>query len=91
VESLPVTEAALREAVLNAILHKDYSSGTPVQISVYADKLMLWNPGELPRDWTVARLKAKHPSRPFNPVRPHPLFRLQGYSKNGEGAGCGKE
>jgi predicted HTH transcriptional regulator len=43
VESLPVPEAALREAVLNAILHKDYSSGTPVQISVYANKLMLWN------------------------------------------------
>jgi len=67
VESLPVPEAALREAVLNAILHKDYSSGTPVQVSVYADKLMLWNPGELPQDWTVARLKAKHPSHPFNP------------------------
>jgi ATP-dependent DNA helicase RecG len=40
VESLPVPEAALREAVLNAILHKDYSPATPVQISVYADKLI---------------------------------------------------
>jgi ATP-dependent DNA helicase RecG len=75
VESLPVPEAALREAVLNAILHKDYSSGTPVQISVYADKLMLWNPGELPQDWTVARLRAKHPSRPFNPHLANVFFR----------------
>jgi ATP-dependent DNA helicase RecG len=75
VESLPVPEAALREAVLNAILHKDYSSGTPVQISVYADKLMLWNPGELPQDWTVARLKAKHPSHPFNPGVANVFFR----------------
>jgi ATP-dependent DNA helicase RecG len=75
VESLPVPEAALREAVLNAILHKDYSSGTPVQISVYADRLMLWNPGELPQDWTVARLKAKHPSRPFNPGLANVFFR----------------
>ena len=75
VESLPVPEAALREAVLNAILHKDYSSGTPVQISVYEDKLMLWNPGELPQDWTVARLKAKHPSHPFNPSVANVFFR----------------
>jgi ATP-dependent DNA helicase RecG len=75
VESLPVPEAALREAVLNAILHKDYSSGTPVQISVYADKLMLWNPGELPQDWTVARLQAKHPSHPFNPGVANVFFR----------------
>jgi ATP-dependent DNA helicase RecG len=75
VESLPVPEAALREAVLNAILHKDYSSGIPVQISVYADRLMLWNPGELPQDWTVARLKAKHPSHPFNPGVANVFFR----------------
>ena len=75
VESLPVPEAALREAVLNAILHKDYSSGTPVQISVYADRLMLWNPGELPQNWTVARLKAKHPSHPFNPGLANVFFR----------------
>ena len=75
VESLPVPEAALREAVLNAILHKDYSSGTPVQVSVYADKLLLWNPGELPQDWTVARLKAKHPSHPFNPCVANVFFR----------------
>lgn len=47
-EKFPVPEAALREALLNAIIHKDYSAGPPIQISVYEDKLMLWNPGELP-------------------------------------------
>jgi ATP-dependent DNA helicase RecG len=75
IESLPVPEAALREAVLNAIIHKDYASGTPIQISVYQDKLMLWNPGELPPDWTVANLKRKHPSRPFNPDVANAFFR----------------
>lgn len=34
VESLPVPEDALREAILNAIIHKDYASGAPVQIRV---------------------------------------------------------
>ncbi len=44
VETLTVPEPALREAILNAIAHKDYGTGAPIQISVYADKLMLWNP-----------------------------------------------
>ena len=75
VETLPVPEDALREALLNALIHKDYASGTPIQISVYHDKLMLWNPGELPPDWTVAKLKAKHASRPFNPDVANAFFR----------------
>ena len=66
-ETFPVPEAALREAVLNAIIHKDYASATPIQISIYDDKLMLWNPGELPQNWTVKRLLRKHASMPFNP------------------------
>ena len=74
-ETFPVPEAALREAVLNALIHKDYSSATPIQISVYRDKLMLWNPGELPLDWTVAKLKGKHPSQPFNPDVANAFFR----------------
>ena len=66
-ETYPVPDAALREAVLNAIIHKDYASGTTIQISVYADKLMIWNPGHLPPSWTVAKLKGKHSSQPLQP------------------------
>ncbi|GDX90617.1 hypothetical protein LBMAG46_06220 [Planctomycetia bacterium] len=73
--TFPVPEAALREAVLNALIHKDYATGTPVQISVYADKLMIWNPGQLPPSWTVAKLKQKHASLPFNPVIANVFFR----------------
>ncbi len=43
-ETFPVPDAALREAVLNALIHKDYASGATIQISVYADKLMIWKP-----------------------------------------------
>lgn len=75
IEQYPMPEPALREAVLNAIVHKDYSSGIPIQISVYADKLMIWNEGQLPDNWTVARLKTKHPSRPFNPDIANCFFR----------------
>ena len=75
IEQYPMPEPALREAILNAIVHKDYSSGTPIQISVYADKLMIWNKGQLPDNWTVARLKTKHPSDPYNPDIANSFFR----------------
>jgi ATP-dependent DNA helicase RecG len=75
IEQYPMPKPALREAVLNAIIHKDYSSAIPIQISVYADMLMIWNEGQLPDNWTVARLKIKHPSRPFNPDIANCFFR----------------
>ena len=74
-ERFPVPEAALREALINAIAHKDYASGIPIQISVYDDKLMMWNPGQLPPDWTLDRLLAKHSSQPANPDIANTFFR----------------
>lgn len=73
-ERLPVPEAALREALINAIAHKDYAAGIPIQISVYDDKLMLWNPGQLPPDWSLDRLLSKHASQPANPDVANVLF-----------------
>jgi ATP-dependent DNA helicase RecG len=64
-EELEYPEPALREAILNAIVHKDYT-GTFIQLSVYDDKLILWNPGTLPDELNVELLKAKHPSKPRN-------------------------
>ncbi len=75
IETYPIPEPALREALLNAVVHKDYSSGNPIQISVYSNKLILWNAGQLPDDWTVESLKTKHPSRPFNPDIANCFFR----------------
>ena len=76
IEAFPVPEAALREAVINSIAHKDYSSAIPIQISVYHDKLMLWNPGQLPQNWTIERLTAKHASAPYNPDIANAFFRV---------------
>ncbi len=65
----------LREALLNAVIHKDYSSGIPIQISVYEHQIVLWNPGQLPEHWTVKKLLGKHPSTPFNPLLALAFFR----------------
>lgn len=74
-ERFPIPAAALREAVTNAIAHKEYASGIPIQISVYDDKLLLWNPGQLPPDWSLERLLGKHPSQPANPDIANAFFR----------------
>ena len=65
----------MREALLNAVVHKDYGSGIPIQISVYEDKVVFWNPGVLPENWTLKKLLGKHPSRPFNPLLANAFFR----------------
>lgn len=68
-------QEAVRESLYNAIAHKDYSSGIPIQISVYPEKIIFWNDGQLPDNWTVAKLAQKHPSKPFNPDIANTLFR----------------
>ena len=65
IERLEVPEDALREAIFNSIIHKDYT-GAPIQLSVYNSKLILWNEGRLPEDFTIETLLGKHPSRPYN-------------------------
>ena len=65
IEELEYPEEALREAILNAIIHRDYT-GVHIQLSVYDNKIILWNPGSLPSEINIDRLKEKHPSIPRN-------------------------
>ena len=65
IEPLEYPEAALREAVLNSIVHKDYSS-TYIFLRVYNDRLHIWNPGVLPDELDVEKLKKEHSSYPRN-------------------------
>lgn len=59
---------AFREILLNAIMHKDYSSCNPIQISAYKDKIYIWNDGEMPPELdSTDKLFMKHSSRPYNP------------------------
>lgn len=74
-ETFTFPEDAVREALYNAIAHKDYSSGIPIQISVYPNKMIFWNEGQLPENWTVEKLTQKHPSKPHNPDIANTFFR----------------
>ena len=67
-ETKMLTKAIVRELLLNAINHKDYATGVPIQVSVYEDKIVIFNMGEwskrVPTDITVYE---KHESVPHNP------------------------
>lgn len=78
IERYFVPEDALREALLNALCHKRYQSGVPIQISVYEDRLYIANCGCLPENWSLANLMSKHASVPFNPNIAH-VFYLAGF------------
>ena len=75
IETYPFPKAAIREAVYNAIVHKNYATQIPIQISVYSDKLYISNDCLLPAGWTVDTLMSKHRSKPFNPNIANGFFR----------------
>ncbi|MDR3111499.1 MAG: hypothetical protein LBU65_17650 [Planctomycetaceae bacterium] len=68
IKKYPIAKEALREAILNAVIHKDYASGVPVQIKVYNDKTIVFNTCNVPSRWMVRRLIVPHGSRQTNPL-----------------------
>ena len=59
--------AAIREMLLNALVHRTYM-GSMIQLRVYNNKLTLWNEGNLPEGMELESLKRHHISRPRNPI-----------------------
>ena len=62
--------SAIREAVLNALIHRDYSiytEGTPIQIDFFSDRLEIHSPGSLYGRMSVEDLGFAHPDA-RNPV-----------------------
>jgi ATP-dependent DNA helicase RecG len=65
IEKSEYPTAALREIILNALVHRSYM-GAPIQIRVYDNKINFWNEGTLPEGLTFEALKGFHTSRPRN-------------------------
>ena len=69
---------AVTEAIVNAVVHRDYTNTGSVQVMLFKDRLEVWNPGRLPHGMTIEKLNRKHNSQPVNPVLANPVY-LTGY------------
>jgi ATP-dependent DNA helicase RecG len=77
--------SAVREAITNAVCHRDYFSTANVHVSVFDDRLEVWNPGGLPPELTIEDLKKPHKSIPRNPLIANALFLIKYIERWGTG------
>jgi predicted HTH transcriptional regulator len=75
----------IREAIVNAIAHRDYASAGAVQVSVFADRVEVWNPGTLMPPLTPESLRHPHGSICRNPRICEALFLARYIEKYGTG------
>lgn len=79
--------AAVSEAIVNAIAHRDYTSNASIQVMLFENRLEIWNPGQLPLGLNTAKLRQPHTSIPANPLLAEPMY-LAGYIERlGTGTG----
>lgn len=74
IETSEYPYGAVREILLNAMTHRTYEN-SPIQISVYADRIMFWSQGTFLKPITPEGLKTKHPSITRNPNIARTFFR----------------
>ncbi len=76
---------AIEEVLNNALAHRDYFSNAEIQLSIYDDRIEVWNPGELPEPLTPEDLKRKHKSIPRNKLLADKLFLIKYIEEWGKG------
>ncbi|MDX9821080.1 MAG: ATP-binding protein [Syntrophales bacterium] len=75
----------IREAIVNAVAHRNYASRSGIQVMIFADRIEVWNPGGLPEDLTVDMLRKPHPSVPRNRLLCEPLYLAHYIERAGTG------
>ena len=82
-ERLELPESALREAVVNAIAHRDYRSTANVQVYIFQDRVEIVTPGGLPAGMREEDLGTR--SVPRNPLLFSMLYRMKLVEQIGSG------
>jgi ATP-dependent DNA helicase RecG len=77
---------AVREAMVNAVCHRDYSdNSSSISLAIYDDCLEIWNNGTLPPGLKLSDLKKKHESRPRNKLIANVLYSRKFFERWGSG------
>ena len=87
-------EEAVREALVNAVAHRDYSrGGEPVRVKLFKDdRITIRSPGALLKGVTIAKLKSgKYDAKSRNPLLATYLSRFERLEQRGRGIQLMKE
>ncbi|MBI4980685.1 putative DNA binding domain-containing protein [Candidatus Woesearchaeota archaeon] len=76
---------ALREAIVNAVCHREYALPGNVKIAIFDDRIEISNPGKLPEPLTPSMLKKKHDSIPRNFLIANNFFLIRNIEQWGKG------
>jgi ATP-dependent DNA helicase RecG len=77
----------VREAIVNAVAHRDYTSNGSIQVMLFSDRLEVWNPGTLPPTLTLEKLRQPHGSVPGNPLLAESPYLTKYIERMGTGVG----
>ena len=83
--SYEIPKEVVREAIVNAVAHRDYTSNASVQVMLFSDRLEVLNPGRLPPALTLEQLREAHPSVPNNRLLARSLYLTQYIEEMGTG------
>ena len=88
VEKLEIPYEALREALINALCHRDYEKiYASASLAIYDDRVEFINPGRLPVELTPETIFLPHSSYPHNPLIAQVLYLTTFLDKWGSGVG----
>ena len=86
-EHLEIPAEALREALINALCHRQYEKyNLTIGLAIYDDRIEIENPGQLPPQLTTESIKQPHFSYPYNPLIADVLFKTSFLENWGTGA-----
>lgn len=86
-EKLEIPIEALREALTNALCHRQYErTSASVSLAIYDDRVEIVNPGKFPPQLTADTIRMSHESYPYNKKIAQVLYLTKNLEKWGTGA-----
>jgi len=71
IEKLEIPEVAIREALINAIVHRNYHHPAPTKVAIYQDRIEFFSPGEFP-----SPLNTKNLTMGLTYIRNHAICKI---------------